>query len=237
MHVLTREQEQFDPLLRRAFSVARLHDDGFDLVYRVGGKGTQALSRLLPGAFVDVLGPLGCPFHTGQLEAGSQPLWLVGGGVGVPPLAMLAQQQMHAVGQMINGFKAFVGARTGGELLCLDDLTDAGMDISTATEDGSVGARGYVTQLLEQHLSRHLSGSEIKPMVCACGPTPMLRAVAEICARFQVPCQVSLEESMPCGIGVCNGCVVAVNNATDDYGTYQRLCVQGPVLWAHEIAW
>jgi len=232
VHVLTRGSEHFDPLLRRAFSIASLDIESFDIVFRVEGKGTSALSCFLPGTPLDVLGPLGRPFHIS-----TSPIWLVGGGVGVPPLAMLAQQESRARILEPQSIKTFVGARTSVELLCLDDFARHEVDIVTATEDGSAGFHGYVTQILETHLREHLLASGLMPMVCACGPTPMLSAVAKVCARFDVACQVSLEESMPCGIGVCNGCVVAMKDSVDEYGRYQRLCVHGPVMWAHEINW
>ena len=104
--------------------------------------------------------------------------------------------------------------------------------VHIATDDGSLGHQGFVTDLLKVELARDKNA-----VVYACGPLPMLRATARVCADFDVPCQVSLEENMPCGVGVCNGCVVPVAQAGDDYGLYRRICVEGPVLWAHEINW
>jgi dihydroorotate dehydrogenase electron transfer subunit len=214
--------------LRRAFSIAATQDDTFDIVYRVEGRGTTLLSRHQRGDIMDVLGPLGVPFAPPAAHN-----ILVGGGVGVPPLAMLAAQHRADPTYSMTGI---IGARSKDYLVCVDDLEQNGIAVSIATDDGSVGTQGRVTELLEPMLDRLLPGAE-RPLVYSCGPLLMLRAVAKLCATYNVPCQVSLEESMPCGVGVCNGCVVPLLHATDDYGAYRRICVDGPVMWAHEIAW
>jgi dihydroorotate dehydrogenase electron transfer subunit len=226
----------FDPLLRRAFSIASYNEKAgsLDIIYRIQGKGTSLLAQLARGDAIDIIGPLGKPFDIS--DAVSAPIWMVGGGVGVPPLAMLAQQQA-CVQSLAPTRKAFVGGRSEKDLLCLEDLELYGFDIYTATEDGSAGHAGYVTKVLEWHLQQNRKLETTKPSVYSCGPTPMLRAVARICADFDVRCQISLEESMPCGMGVCNGCVVETVNAGDEYGRYRRICVDGPVMRAEEIAW
>jgi dihydroorotate dehydrogenase electron transfer subunit len=200
----------------------------FDVVYRVEGRGTALLARHLKGDMIDVLGPLGVPFAPPPANS-----ILVGGGVGVPPLAMLAAQ--HSA-DATRSMTAIVGARSRDFLVCVDDLQRSGVEVNIATDDGSVGIQGRVTDLLEPMLASLAPGAE-RPLVYSCGPLVMLRAVANLCATYDVPCQVSLEESMPCGVGVCNGCVVPLLHATDDYGSYRRICVDGPVMWAHEIAW
>jgi len=162
---------------------------------------------------------------------------LVGGGVGVPPLSMLASQ--YAVNPSLDQqhhVVALIGARTKNELLCLGDFERYGVEYEVATDDGSAGCHGLVTHLLEKRLRHDQRDTEL-PTVYSCGPLPMLRSVAALCERYHVACQVSLEENMPCGVGVCNGCVVPVTGAGDDYGRYRRICVEGPVLWAHEVDW
>ncbi|HEX8235383.1 MAG TPA: dihydroorotate dehydrogenase electron transfer subunit [Abditibacteriaceae bacterium] len=229
VHILPRAVNfSFDPLLRRAFSIAALQDDTFDVVYRVEGRGTALLSRHQKGDTIDVLGPLGVPFAPPVTKN-----ILVGGGVGVPPLAMLAAQHE---GDSTRRMTALVGARSRDYLVCVDDLERSGLDVRVATDDGSVGVQGRVTELLEPMLADLAPDAE-RPLVYSCGPLVMLRAVAKMCQTYRVPCQVSLEESMPCGVGVCNGCVVPLLNAADDYGAYRRICVDGPVMWSHEIAW
>jgi dihydroorotate dehydrogenase electron transfer subunit len=228
-HILPRATNfSFDPLLRRAFSIAAINDDTFDIVYRVEGRGTALLSQQQHGNSIDVLGPLGVPFAPPAAHS-----ILVGGGVGVPPLAMFAAQ--HATDTTYS-MTALIGARSKDYLVCIEDLERNGVPVSVATDDGSAGTQGRVTELLEPMLDK-LSPDAERPLVYTCGPLVMLRAVAKLCAVYNVPCQVSLEESMPCGVGVCNGCVVPLLHATDDYGAYRRICVDGPVMWAQEIAW
>lgn len=239
-HVLPRSRDVFEPLLRRAFSILSVAGDTFDILFRVQGRGTAELARCQPGEPLDVLGPLGRPFAPVPQRA-----LLVGGGVGVPPLALLAAQARHEdkaqgksapAGGQSRTLMALVGARRQEELLCLDIFENLQTPVRVATDDGSAGLHGPVTELLEEQLDIRTAAGE-RPTVYSCGPLPMLRAVAAICARHRVPCQVSLEENMPCGVGVCNGCVVRVAQAGDDYGLYKRICVDGPVMWAHEIDW
>jgi dihydroorotate dehydrogenase electron transfer subunit len=229
VHILPRATNlSFDPLLRRAFSIAAIENDTFDVVYRVEGRGTTLLSRYQEGDSIDVLGPLGVPFAPPTAQN-----ILVGGGVGVPPLSMLAAQHR---GDKTRRMTALIGARSRDHLVCVDDLERSGATVHIATDDGSVGAQGRVTELLEPILTS-LAPNVERPTVYSCGPLVMLRAVARLCAASDVPCQVSLEESMPCGVGVCNGCVVPSLDAVDDYGAYKRICIDGPVMWAHKIAW
>ena len=238
VHVLPRDSSSFDPLLRRAFSIMRVEGECVVVLYRIEGRGTRLLSQKRVGETVDFLGPLGQTFASPLAD-----VLMVGGGVGVPPLVMLARQirampENRTVGMMI-------GARTGSDVLCVNDFQECHVGVEVATDDGSTGERGQVTQLLQRHLSAYSRGKKLENgdeflgdlTVYSCGPWAMLRAVAQLCARFQVRCQVSLEENMPCGIGVCNGCVVPVAQADDEYSIYRRICVDGPVMWAHEIKW
>jgi dihydroorotate dehydrogenase electron transfer subunit len=231
--------------LRRAFSIFNIGNDAIEVLYRAAGKGTTLLSSAVPGANIDLLGPLGQPFH---VQAGD--VILVGGGVGVPPLVFLARHLLTRLAlreqpdaQRPTSITAMIGARTRFDIIGQSELEALQVGVQVATDDGSAGRHGLVTDLLRDHLetkvSRHPdspNNSQL-PIVYSCGPYPMLRAVAQLCAEFQVPCQVSLEENMPCGIGVCNGCVVPVVQAGDDYGLFRRICVEGPVLWSHEVDW
>lgn len=223
VHILPRDGGLTDPLLRRAFSILSVQGDTFEVLYRVMGRGTRQMSHWTVGQEVDVLGPLGQPF-----APLAQYSLLVGGGVGVPPLAMLASRNERSQ------VTALIGARTAGDVLCREDFERLGVPLEVATEDGSAGHRGLVTELLQQHLQNAPSTGTA---VYSCGPLPMLRAVAALCNRFNVPCQVSLEENMPCGVGICNGCVAPVLGHGDDYSRYRRICVDGPVCWANEIDW
>ena len=237
MHVLPTVDGN-DPLLRRAFSILRCGDDWFEMLYRIEGRGTQLLAQRRAGDVLDALGPLGRPF---SLSSGH--LLLVGGGIGVPPLVFLAEQNHHKKTGVSRETRveAFIGARSAEDVIeeaALRAATDA---VTIATQDGSVGEQGLVTVPMERRLRELTAGEgdggrgEIS--VCACGPWPMLRAVAQLCAVYGVRCQVSMEENMPCGIGVCNGCVVPMLNASDEYGRFQRICVEGPVMDAAQVDW
>jgi dihydroorotate dehydrogenase electron transfer subunit len=182
------------------------------------------------GDEVDVIAPLGQGFDTDAKRA-----ILVGGGVGVPPMVMLAKSRSKSNSEFVlnNQTTVIIGARNKDEVICLDDFAHLGIEPLVATDDGSLGTQGLVTTLL----SRELAAQNENTVVYACGPWPMLRAVAKMCVEHKVPCQVSLEENMPCGVGVCNGCVVRMKEGHDEYSLYRRICVEGPVLWAHEVRW
>lgn len=264
VHVLPREARLFDPLLRRAFSImaARPDTGEIDILFRVEGSGTAQIAAKSAGESLDLIGPLGQPFdlrlfhvkqpeHERQLTPKADILlpveWessadirpvLVGGGVGVPPLIFLGKTFRAARLEPLT----LIGARSAAEVLGVAQLGELRIETRVATDDGSDGHTGRVTELLEIALQ-----NGPRAVVYACGPLPMLRAVAALSARYQAPCQVSLEENMPCGIGVCNGCVVAMKvgasshqsaaqNASD-YERYQRVCVAGPALWADRVDW
>ena len=225
-----------DPLLRRAFSVMALTPAFVTILFRVDGRGTAWLSHLSPGDPLDVLGPLGTPWNTEQLNANSQVI-LVGGGVGVPPLVMLAKQVSRETPEV--KLTAIIGARTASGLIGLNELEASGVHVHVATEDGSSGHAGRVTDVLTHLLPDDGATAPPRAELFACGPLPMLRAVALMAGARSVPCQVSLEENMPCGIGVCNGCVVATSpGATQtDYERYSRICVHGPVMQGDAVDW
>lgn len=231
VHILPRTGSVLDPLLRRAFSIFRIEKDTFEILYKAIGKGTRQMSSWQVGGSVDVIGPLGQPF---KLENDSNSTevtsLLVGGGVGVPPLAMLSSR--IELGERI----ALIGARSKNDVLCIGEFSRHGFEVEAATEDGSYGQRGLVTGLLKNHLDE-ITHKNASCRVYSCGPLAMLRAVADLCSKANIPCQVSLEESMPCGIGVCNGCVVPILGAGDDYGRYRRICADGPVMNAEDVDW
>ncbi len=216
---------------------------------------------------IDLVGPLGKPFDTSlfeNIEHGNSELHvkqtpaavalLVGGGVGVPPLVYLGQM-LHRSGVAVH---AIIGARSSAEVICGAELNLVCERVSVTTDDGSHGHKGRVTDLLPQLIGSLIEMNGSLPVIYSCGPMPMLRAVASICAQMGVKCQVSLEENMPCGIGVCNGCVVrarqpfaaekarpqnkrdlneVVGNEWSPYQAYRRVCVEGPACWADEIDW
>jgi dihydroorotate dehydrogenase electron transfer subunit len=196
------------PFLPRAFSVARRHDDGtLDFVLEAVGPGTERLAELDAGDEAWLLGPLGRGFRPPR--DGRRPI-LVGGGIGIAPLAIL-QDVLGASALVLLGFRDAAHAE-GAALL---------REPRVATDDGSVGHHGFVTELL----AAEIAGAD----VYACGPPPMLEAVRALCAEHDVPAQLALESGMACGFGACFGCVVPTRNG------YVRLCVDGPVLEAADL--
>jgi dihydroorotate dehydrogenase electron transfer subunit len=226
VHILPREIENTSPLLRRAFSIMTTNDGCIEILYRALGRGTSLMSRWQAGQKIDLLGPLGKPFAKPQY-----PLLLIGGGVGTPPLVMLAWQTRREHFDL--PMKALIAARTTSEILGKEEFQENGVDVSVATDDGSEGHHGFVTELVE----KQFVVSRTEYSIYACGPLPMLRAVASLCEKYGRRALLSLEENMPCGIGVCNGCSLPVLNNNSEYSQYCRICVDGPSLWSDQIDW
>jgi NAD(P)H-flavin reductase len=198
------------PFLPRAFSVARRHADGrLDFLLEDVGPGTRRLAELAAGDELWLLGPLGLGFS--PPEDGRRPL-LAGGGVGIAPLAIL-RDTLRPEPEVLLGFRDAAHAE-GAALL---------PGARVATDDGSRGHHGLVTELLATALAEDVA-------VYACGPPPMLEAVRALCAEHDVPGQLALESGMACGFGACFGCVVPTRAG------YVRLCVDGPVLAAADLA-
>ncbi len=222
-----------DPLLPRAFSLYRMTaspDPVIEILYKVVGKGTQQMARMEPGRAVEVLGPLGNAF-TPPLQ-GVRPV-LVAGGIGVPPVAALAREMtstQQAAGSGQNA-EVFLGGKTAEDILCLKEFEEAGAGVHVTTEDGSLGTRGLITDLLEPFL---LGAASSALTLYTCGPPGMLSAVARLAATHRVPCQVSMEANMACGFGACMGCAVEV---TDLDRRYKLVCKDGPVFDSREIKW
>lgn len=211
-----------DPLLRRPFSIHRCPgDETVHLLIKIVGKGSRLLSELQPKAVVDLLGPLGRGFSFQAERIGC----LVGGGVGMAPLLFLVEYANHQF-QQHAPLHVFLGGQTGDDLRQLGrEFQELGCRVSLATDDGTLGHHGLVTEPLAQ---------EIKAMhiAYACGPMPMMAATAALCKEARIACQVSLESHMACGLGACLGC--AVHGAD---GHYRHVCKHGPVFAAEEVAW
>jgi len=213
--IMVRPPHGSDPLLPRPFSIHDARDGSVSILYRVVGRGTELLSGLGKGQALAVTGPLGRGF---PIRAGNYRPALVAGGMGLAPMPFLAKK-LAALGRVP---KILYGCRTKGELLGPSTLGAV-----IATDDGSCGRRGLVTSLLEEELCR--AGS---CRVFACGPWAMLRQVSLLCQKSQVPCQVSLEARMACGLGACQGCAVR-----GVHGGYLSVCSDGPVFDSRLIDW
>ncbi|MDI6891505.1 MAG: dihydroorotate dehydrogenase electron transfer subunit [Actinomycetota bacterium] len=216
VHVLCGENRDY--ILRRPFSVHRVQNGSFDLLIQVVGKGTTYLSQLESGDALDIMGPIGRGFEfTGNFEKSL----LVAGGIGVAPLVFLAER-LREDGKETH---FLYGAATREGLVCLEDLSTVVQKVFSVTEDGSFGYEGLLTEFFGEAFQ------EYNPdRIFACGPEEMLRKVAESTAGT-VPCQVSLERKMACGIGACLSCVCRTREG------YRRVCVDGPVFDASEIIW
>jgi dihydroorotate dehydrogenase electron transfer subunit len=238
-----------DPLIGRPLAVYDTVLDGsgepwaVDVVYLVKGKLTSRLWELQAGQRLDVWGPLGNGFQVAHQARGPLPtehLIMVAGGIGQTPFLALAQE---ALGRKHYGespreatrplhITFCYGARSADYLAGLDDFERLGIDVRIATDDGSRGHHGFVTDLLKQALTEHHG----KPRIVCCGPEPMMQAVSKIAAAANVACQVSLETPMACGIGICFTCVAKVRQPEGDWD-WKRTCVEGPVFDADLIEW
>jgi dihydroorotate dehydrogenase electron transfer subunit len=230
--VMIRDPGRGEPLLPRPLSVYGFRREAgraiLDLLYRVAGRGTSLFSGMRPGALLAVLGPLGRGF---SLQCGLRKVVLLAGGVGVAPLTFLLHEgYLRDSSLQKSGVTAYVGARTA-ELLTGIDQLQGFCDLRTATDDGSAGYHGLVTDLIRGDLGGYEPGGT---MIYACGPAAMIRSLGVILGKSEIRCEVSLEERMACGIGACLGCAVAI---TDSNGkTYRRVCHDGPVFDIRAIA-
>jgi dihydroorotate dehydrogenase electron transfer subunit len=220
-----------DPLLRRPFSVFEVLREhgrvtGITLLSKRVGITTSMLFDAVEGDTVSCLGPLGKPF---ELVAPPTQAWMVAGGVGLAPFATLGDA---LVGQ---GTKTtlFYGARSGKELFYLDWFSSRGIELKLSTEDGTCGDQGRITVPLERELQR-VGSADV--MVYACGPEPMLEAVAHLAERCGKPSQVSVEPVMGCGMGGCYSCVIPVKDAGGGWH-YVRSCIGGPVFKGADLVW
>jgi dihydroorotate dehydrogenase electron transfer subunit len=209
-------------LLRRPFSIFQVSGERLSILYKTVGQGTEVLSRMQPGEELSMIGPLGHGFAVPE-SGGEIPL-LVAGGYGMAALYLLAQRSSQ------KGI-AFVGGRRRVDILCEEEFRALGWEVRVTTEDGSHGEKGVVTQALAAELRPSKPGRKL----FACGPTAMLKAVGQLAAEFDLPAELSLDEHMGCGMGVCLTCVVPIK--TGDGWDYQRTCTEGPVFDSRLIAW
>ena len=222
--VMIRVRKGSDPLLRRPFSICGTRrDDQFLILYKVVGPGTAFLSEAGEGDKLSVLGPLGKGFELPKRACESV---LVAGGIGIAPLIFLAQTIKPTNVAFMTGY------RSANEILPMEKFSLDTINPFISTDDGTAGHHGPVTELLENHL---LSSVECPPMVFACGPTPMLKRVANLTLKRDIPCQVSYETTMACGLGACQGCAVRASSGQNR--TYYHVCQDGPVFDAQRLDW
>jgi dihydroorotate dehydrogenase electron transfer subunit len=215
------------PLLRRAFSIHDVNAEqkSFDILFKVVGRGTDLLSKVAPGDTLSILGPIGNSF---ALPPKGKEIVLVAGGMGIAPLWFLL---IHLLGRFHpDQLTFFLGAKTKKELLYTEKMRSMGVRLIITTDDGSLGRKGKVTEVFLNEIKKRYPDHR-SLAVYSCGPQMMLSKMSEAAKRLDLPCQVSLETHMPCGVGACWGCVVKLTG-----GTYQRVCVDGPVFDAKEVS-
>jgi len=230
---------------RTAYAATETEDRGItrvEFLYKVMGRGSAYLSTLKRGQTLEMLAPLGRGF---TVPEGLKTAILVAGGIGVPPIVALAEWIARNAGgrRPVTGGQiklvAFVGGKSKEDVLCVQDFKRAGAEVHPVTEDGSMGRKGLVTDVVAQYLQT--TGPRPPTAIYACGPKAMLAAVAGVAARYDLPCQVSMEAPMACGFGICMGCAIPVRPQTPDprpqTPLYKLCCKDGPVFDAGEIAW
>ncbi len=235
--VMLRLAGQSDPLLGRPLAMYDVVDDrqAVDVVYLAVGKMTRRLAQLRSGDPLEAWGPLGNGFGA----APGDHLVMVAGGIGQTPFLALAREALgrqqfgdppREVAARAKQVTLCYGAASADRLACVDDFRAAGVKVHLATDDGSEGYRGPVTEMLAGVVE---SSAHACRIVC-CGPEAMMAAAASIARRLDVPCQVSLETPMACGIGICFSCVAKIRDASGNWD-YRRTCVEGPVFNAEDV--
>lgn len=205
--------------LRRPISISEIDKEAgtITFVFEVRGEGTKWISERKVGDTLDILGPLGNGFFPDKEKRAI----FVGGGIGCPPM-LGAAQEYGKNAEVILGF------RSKENMILLEDFQKAAKDVSVATNDGSFGVKGFVTDILKEKLSENENA-----VVYACGPMPMLRGIAQLCGELNVQCFVSLEERMGCGIGACLACACEIHDKTGKHVLH--VCKNGPVFDASEV--
>ena len=209
-----------DPLLRIPLSICSIGSTDIKLLYKVVGTGTELLKGRKAGELINILGPLGNGFELNIIDQQSEAV-LVGGGCGIAPIYALAEELTK---NKRPPAQVFLGAKQQDQILCEQEFKGLGHQVHIATEDGSSGTKGFITELVKEYLR----ANNVKNIIVyGCGPQPMLNALMQITNALQIPTYLSLEAYMACGIGACRGCAVKTNEA------YKLCCTDGPVFNAN----
>ena len=206
--------------LRRPISICEINRElgTIRIVFEIRGEGTKEIAKLNEGELIDVMGPLGKGFT--MLDP-SQKIIVVGGGIGVPPMYEVARHYGENA-------TAIIGFRSANAVILNGDFQQAGAKLMLCTDDGTMGAKGFVTTALKHRL---LEGSA--DMIYACGPHMMLKGVVELAKEYHIPCEVSLEERMGCGVGACLVCACRTVKNGEEY--LAHVCKDGPVFRAEDV--
>ena len=217
--------EQLDPFLRRPISIYNLDRENgiLEFIFQVKGKGTEILSKKKVGDLIDIVGPLG--YGTFKYEE-YQNIAIIGGGIGVFPLYELAKSAKKD-GKNVN---TYIGFRNKDIVMLEEEFKSVSNELTITTDDGSYGKSGFAIEFLEKDLNTKKIDA-----IYACGPLPMLKAVQKLSIEKNIPCQISLEEKMACGLGVCLGCAVKTSKSSKDNPEYLHVCKAGPVFNARDV--
>lgn len=236
--LMLKVREGYEPFLRRPFSLYGANFSrgmiSFEIVYKVVGTGTQMMTDIKKGEKVEILAPLGNGF---TLSEDIREAIIVAGGIGIAPLVFLAE--------LMNGTKKqkpkvvfLYGGQNKADIIDIDRIKKVSSEMRICTEDGSLGSKMLVTELLEECLkgtgSATREGRSVE--IFSCGPKAMLKVVSSIAEKNGIPCQVSLESFMACGFGACLGCVVKVREESGNVA-YERVCKEGPVFHSKKMVW
>ncbi|MBN1587993.1 MAG: dihydroorotate dehydrogenase electron transfer subunit [Pirellulales bacterium] len=237
--VMLRLPGMLDPLLGRPLAVYDVLDEQgepavLDVVYVTVGHMTRQLAQLGRGSLLEIWGPLGNGFAPDAVGH----LVIVAGGIGQTPFLMLSREYLGwrtygdppRVVPRAEQVTLCYGVKSKPELACVDDFRAAGVEIRLATDDGSEGHHGLVTELIRPVVNESTSPCRI----VSCGPEPMMAATTRIAKELNVPCEVSLERPMACGMGICFSCVAKIRDRQGNWD-YRRTCVEGPVFDAENV--
>lgn len=215
-----RINENSDPFLRRPISIYNLDKENgvLEFIFQVKGKGTELLAKKKEGDKIDIIGPLGN--GTFKFEEYKN-IAVIGGGIGIFPLYELSKQAKNAGKKVYT----YLGFRNKDLVTLENEFDEVSTMLTITTDDGSYKNSGFAINYLENDLEKNNIDC-----IYACGPLPMLKAVKKLAEEKEIPCQISLEEKMGCGMGVCLGCAVRTATSTDDNPQYLHVCKAGPVF-------
>lgn len=220
-----RVNDNIEPFLRRPISIYNIDKENgiLEFIFQVKGKGTSILSQKEEGEAIDIIGPLG--YGTFKYE-NYKKMAIIGGGIGVFPLYELAKRARNDE----KNVNTYLGFRNKDLVVLEDEFKSVSNNFVLTTDDGSYGQKGFAINFLEKDIEDGNIDS-----IFACGPLPMLKAVRDLAIKKDIPCQISLEEKMACGMGVCLGCAVKKASSTDDAPEYLHVCKAGPVFDAKNV--
>lgn len=215
-----RINENLDPFLRRPISIYNLDKEKgiLEFIFQVKGKGTELLAKKKEGDKIDIIGPLGN--GTFKFEEYKN-IAVIGGGIGIFPLYELSKQAKNAGKEVYT----YLGFRNIDLVTLEEEFDKVSATLTITTDDGSYKNSGFAINYLENDLEKNNIDC-----IYACGPLPMLKAVKKLAEEKNIPCQISLEEKMGCGLGVCLGCAVRTATSTEDNPQYLHVCKAGPVF-------